>query len=70
MTHYFITKEQFETMKVYENDKVYKAFEKAMVAQLGEVIGKRILEKFMEKTIQQMTAQSGVDLMSAIRILG
>ena len=68
MTHYFITIEEYETLKVYENDHVYKAIEAAMVKQLGRAITDAILKRFMNKTIREMTVTSGVDLMSAITI--
>lgn len=67
--HYFVTAEEFKTMKVYENDHIYKALERAMIKQLGATIGRKILEKYMTKTLQQITAQSAVDLMSVITIL-
>ncbi len=68
MTHYFITIQEYENMKVYENDHVYKAIEMALVKQLGRTIGEAILHRFMNKTIREMTVTSGVDLMSAIVI--
>ena len=67
-THYFVTVEEFKTLKVYENDHIYKALERAMVQQLGESIGKKLLEKCMTHTLQEITAQKLVDLMSAITI--
>ena len=68
MAHYFITIQEYETLKVYENDHVYKAIEIALVKQLGRTIGEAILHRFMNKTIQEMTVTSGVDIMSAITI--
>ena len=66
----FLTKEEFDNMKVYAlDDTTYRMIERAFMKKLGERLGKRILEKFMEKTVHDLTCQSYIDVMSLLTIL-
>ena len=66
----FLTVQEFYTMPVYQLDNVtYHKIEKQFVQVAGERIGKKILEKHMEKTVAQLSAQSMVDIISCITIL-
>ena len=66
----FLTINEFETIKVYELDNLtYNKIEAAFVKRLGERIGKKILNKYMEKRLRDLTCQSYVDIMSLIKIL-
>ena len=66
----FYTMEEFENMKVYKLDDVtYRLVEKAFISRLGEKLGKKILVKFLEKSVKELTCQSYVDVMSLITIL-
>ena len=66
----FLTLDEFQHTKVYALDDVtYKRIETAFIQTLGEVIGKRILTKYAEKTVQQLSTQSWIDIMSLINIL-
>lgn len=66
----FLTIQEFETIKVYELDNLtYKKIETAFIKTLGERIGKKILAKYLEKSLRDLTCQSYVDIMSLIKIL-
>lgn len=66
----FLTIDEFETIKVYELDNLtYNKIEAAFVKRLGERVGKKILDKYMEKKLRDLTCQSYVDVMSLIKIL-
>ena len=66
----FLTLNEFKNMKVYAIDDVtYRRIEAAFIQTLGETIGKRIFAKYAEKTVQQLSTQSWVDIMSLINIL-
>ena len=66
----FLTIEEFETIKVYELDNTtYNRIERAFIQQLGERIGKRILAKYLEAKLKDLTCQSYVDIMSIIKVL-
>lgn len=66
----FYTVKEFEEIKVYELDDVtYKRIERAFVSRLGERLGKKILAKYIEKTVKELSCQSYVDIMSEITIL-
>ena len=66
----FLTINEFETIKVYELDNLtYNKIEAAFVKRLGERIGKKMLNKYMEKRLRDLTCQSYVDIMSLIKIL-
>ena len=67
----FLTIEEFKNIKVYELDDVtYKRIERAFIKALGERIGKRILERHLEKSLRDLTCQSYVDVMSLLTIIG
>ena len=66
----FLTIQEFETIKVYELDDVtYNKIERAFMKKLGERIGKRILAKYLETKLKDLTCQSYVDIMSIIKVL-
>ena len=66
----FLTIQEFETIKVYELDNVtYNKIEMAFIRTLGERIGKKILAKYLEKNLRDLTCQSYVDIMSLIKVL-
>ena len=66
----FLTLDEFQHTKVYAIDDVtYKRIEAAFIKTLGETIGKRILAKYAEKTVQQLSTQNWVDIVSLINIL-
>lgn len=66
----FITVEEFDTLKVYELDNAtYKRLEKAFAQVCGYAGAERLLAKFMEKTIREISVNSFVDVMSIIKIL-
>ena len=66
----FLTINEFETIKVYELDNVtYNKIEMAFIRTLGERVGKKILEKYLEKNLKDLTCQSYVDIMSFIKVL-
>ena len=66
----FYTTQEFEEIKVYELDDVtYNRIERAFVNRLGERLGKKILAKYIEKRVKELTCQSYVDVMSEINIL-
>lgn len=65
----FLTIEEFEEIKLYEVDDVtYRRIEKAFVDKLGEKLGKKILAKYVEKRLKELTLQSYVDIMSILNI--
>ena len=69
MTNFLIINE-FETIKVYELDNVtYNKIEMAFIRTLGERVGKKNLEKYLEKNLKDLTCQSYVDIMSFIKVL-
>ena len=66
----FLTIQEFENIKVYELDDVtYNKIEMAFIRTLGEKIGKKILSKYLEKKLKELTCQSYVDIMNCIKIL-
>ena len=66
----FLTIDEFETIKVYELDNsTYNKIERAFVQRLGEKLGKKILAKYLEKRLKDLTCQSYVDIMSLLTIL-
>ena len=69
MTHYFITMEEYEEMKIYENDHVYKAVEMSLVKQLGRAIAEHLMQKIMYKTLRELGTQNITDLTQCITIM-
>ena len=66
----FITTQEFETMKVYELDNVtYRKIEMAFIKNLGEIVGKKIFAKYLERTVRELTKQNMVEVMSYINII-
>lgn len=66
----FITIEEFDTMKIYELDDVtYKKIEAAFAKVCGYAGAIRLMNKFMEKTVREVTVNSYVDIMSILKIL-
>lgn len=52
----FYTMEEFEETKVYALDDVtYNRIERAFVNRLGERLGKKILAKYIEKTVKELS---------------
>lgn len=67
----FITVQEFETMKLYELDNfTYKQIEKAFIKACGEKIAKKLLNKWIEKKLHEITCNSYVNVMAYINIIG
>ena len=66
----FLTMDEYENSKLYEiDDAVYKQIERAFVKALGERMAMRLLEKFLEKTVREISANSYVNVLETIIIL-
>lgn len=66
----FITIEEFNTLKVYELDDVtYRRIERAFSQTCGNAVAKRLMAKFMEKTVREISANSYVDILSLLTII-
>ena len=64
--YYFITIQEYETLKIYENDHVYKAVERALVQQVGRTIAEHLMRKIMYKTLRELGTQNIADLTQCI----
>ena len=69
----FLTLEEFKSMKVYALDDVtYRRIEQQFVTAVrNETLGKRILAKYLELTVAQLSAQNmvAVNVLDCITIL-
>lgn len=66
----FITIDEFNNLKLYEvDDVIYKRIERAFAKVCGYAVATRLMAKFAEKTLRELTANSIVDIMSELTIL-
>ena len=66
----FITIEEFDTMKLYEvEDALYRRIERTFAKAVGYTVAAKLMQKFAEKTLRQLSANSYVDIMSVFTIL-
>lgn len=66
----FLTISEFETMRLYELDNVtYGKVKMAFVHVCGNAGADRLMEKFSNRTIRELTLNSFVDILSLLKIL-
>ena len=67
----FLTMEEYENMKVYALDNAtYNKIERRFVAVMhNEVMGKKLLERFMNMTVRELSANSWVNILDCFVIL-
>ena len=66
----FITMDEFESMKLYELDNVtYNRIERAFIKVCGYAVAAKLMKKFAEKTLRELSVNSIVDIMSELTIL-
>ena len=70
MTTNFILMDEFDNTKLAcLDDRIYKRIERAFVAVVGYTITKRLMTKFAEKTLRELSTNSYVDIMSVIDVI-
>lgn len=66
----FVTITEYEETKLCAlDDRVYKLVERAFVQAVGYVIAERLLTRFAEKTLREISQNSYADVLSAVRVL-
>ena len=70
MTTNFILMEEFDNTKLAcLDDRTYKRIERAFISAVGYVIAQRLMNKFAEKTLRDISTNSYVDVMSVVDII-
>lgn len=68
----YLLMEEYEEMKVYALDNViYHKIEKKVIMAVGgnEMIGKKLMDKFMLKTVKELSCNSMFNIMDCFEIL-
>jgi hypothetical protein len=65
-----LTIEEFDTMKMYElPNGIYNTIEREMIKTLPETIVKKIMLKFLSKTVREFSCNSYVNIMNCFQLI-
>lgn len=64
-----LTMDEYNNKLAYVNNSIYNAIESKFVDALGERIAKRILAKYLEKSVRELSANSFVNIMDCFTII-
>ena len=66
----FLTMDEFNNTKVYAlENSIYKRIERAFIDAFGDKVAAKILGKFQDRTVRELSTNSYVDIMSSIMVL-
>lgn len=69
MMERMLTMDEYNSKVAYLNNSIYNAIEREFVNALGERIAKRILSKYLEKSVRELSANSFVNIMNCFTII-
>jgi hypothetical protein len=66
-----LTLSEYENIKIYElPNNIYNAIERKLTAATNETVAKKLLNKWLEKKLKDITCNSNIDFMSCFQIIG
>lgn len=64
-----ITMDEYNSKVAYLNNNVYNGIKDAFINALGERIANKILAKYLEKSVRELSANSYVNIMDCFTII-